>query len=162
MKKDALLLVILLSCLSCLAENDHAQRQAIRDYITQKGIAIQEEISWGAPDSVFSPFNAQRSYNFVMAGLRQDLDLTKNSLTYADTQKEKRELQDSIQSIRNQITELDHNYATILKEAKKNRVGIQFRYRSGGDEHSYTFVFNNDGLTVGHVLSIFGDIVELK
>ena len=114
------------------------------------------------PDSVFSPFNAQRSYNFVMSGLRQDLELTNNSLKYADTQKEKRELQDSILSIRKQITELDHNYATILKEAKKNRIGIQFRYKSGGKENSYTFVFNNDGLTVGHVLSIFGDIVELK
>ena len=161
MKKNVLLLVIL-SCLSCMAENDHTQRQAVRDYMTQKGVIIQEEISWGVPDSVFSPFNAQRSYNFVMSGLRQDLELTNNSLKYADTQKEKRELQDSILSIRKQITELDHNYATILKEAKKNRIGIQFRYKSGGKENSYTFVFNNDGLTVGHVLSIFGDIVELK
>lgn len=160
------MLLLICFCVSgCnIVEPDHKYRQAVRDYLSEKGYVIASENMWFGVDSVFSPFNAELSYEYMSNRLWNEIDeLYFESAGFRFTLKEHKALMDSIHKKRQLIDELRESLETTKTLRHKNRIGIEFDFtEKDGKEHDLVFVFNNDGETVGHVMSPFSDVaIEL-
>lgn len=159
-------LTLFLFCLSfaaCRVEPYHNQKQAVRDYLESKNRFIAEEISWGIPDSIFSPFEVELFSDFLVNRLRDRIDdlLFENAYNKYGS-KEYKIISDSIKKLQQEIDDIDSSVKATKEKKKVNRIGLRFEYiDKDGSHDEFIFVFNKDGKTIGHVLSIYGAALDL-
>lgn len=165
------LLIIILIIYSCtFTEKDHAEREAVRNYLKEKEVTQFKEIEWGSVDSIYSPFNTQISLEYFAnkaSGLISYYESEiRNMQSYGNQyKKEIRLYKDSIAMIRSELREMEKDAISLYSKAKKNRLGIKLHlnYKSNSGQNkdaTYIFVFNNDKSSIGHHLDIFGNLCK--
>lgn len=157
---------------SCSVSNDDKAKQAVREYLQEKGITEYTEEHWGKLDSVFTPFYLNMSYEITNVMIERDISQHEyiiSELKFNPIKNKSRIniLRDSISLLKDSLFSVKSIYYDRLKEGEKNRLGISLKLKYKtilGDEKtsSFTFVFNsNDSdFSVGHHLDIFGNVCK--
>lgn len=158
------LYLLCLLFIGCNTEPNHKERQAVRDYLASLNHQVIEEINWGEPDSVFSSYSLQiaRDY-FTTKAWNQIDELYVELFTLNVNSSQHKILADSISKLRAEITSINDNADAKIREAKPNRIGIEFKYiLDNGGHADFIFIFNESGNQISHVQTLNGYYVELK
>lgn len=158
----ALLSVLIFITCTNMVEPDHNARQVVRDYIESKGYEIEEELSWGEVDSVFSAFNLDLSFDYFMEKYKNEQSYYLYDMSfYRRNSKEYQNAKDSIEILNQLMHELNKDYIDKILEGKPNRLGIHFSFNSSeGETEDYIYVFNADGKSIGHVVNERGTVIN--
>ena len=162
--KTAILFVLLFCCDACIAQSEQEYQKAVKTYLFDKRIIVEKEIEWSKTDSLFSPFNMQLSYEFLLTMRTRDVDDLRYDISIETDAMKKQKLQDSLYAIQAKITELNRAISTLnnMDDFKPNRLGTEFKFSSKGKDYDLIFVFNNDGQTIGHVLSKEKEVIDIS
>nr|AIF26673.1 hypothetical protein [uncultured bacterium fosmid pJB83B9] len=158
MKRVYLLLVIAASFASCKAQND---KQDVRNFLREHGISDYREIKWGVRDSVYSPFNAELSLSYFESKYSTKimaLEFERDYLRPASN--EYKIVQDSLKYYKSELEKMRMAVAEQKSKKKKNREGITMKFVQYGDTVEWTFIFNNNGSGIGHVVKD-GTVINL-
>lgn len=150
--------LIIVGCKVNPMEPDHEARQAVRDYLAEKGYGLPQELEWGSLDSVFSRYDMDAQYQDAKDRYERRLSLINLQMSYTEDSKQLRAFTDSAYAIQYKLYELSSDYSMVLKEAKPNRLGISllFKYPVDPEAVKFTFVLSDDK-TVDHVISDWGN-----
>lgn len=169
--KSFLLVLIPVFCF-CACSNDYKVKQAVRTYLENKNVFEYKEIEWGKLDSIFSPFNANLSYKYIVSRIQSDIsnyEYIISGLKFNQSKNKKRIslLRDSVSILRDSVYSLQTNYFTFLKERKPNRLGIPlkliYKTLNGVNKTArFTFVLNTNDkeISIGHHLDEYGDVCQ--
>lgn len=170
MKNHISFILFTLLFISCVLENDHTEREAVREYLRRKNVTDYTELEWGRPDSVFSPFTQQVSFKLFES--KTMLTIEKLELRISEFEFNRNKYSDSIKifhdsifSLRNELRKKTIELLSENSKMKNNRKGITLKllYKNTlGNERQakYTFVFDTNGTTIGHHLDLFGHVCE--
>lgn len=160
-------IAVLLICLlfvACKVEPYHKQREAVRDYLSNLNHQVTDEINWGVPDSVFSSYQLELSRDYFTTKAWNRIDDLYVELFSLDINSPQRKiLSDSIAQLRSEISRINNNADAKMREAKPNRIGIEFEYMLDNGGHAdLIFVFNENDDKISHAQSLNGYYIELK
>lgn len=158
MKQTILSLALLCSLIAC-AQNPH--QSAIQQYIENKMDWHEYKImEVGEVDSIFSPFNTQLSYSYFETRIQTKIEqMEVISEDYYAPVADRIAARDSINTLKRELRDIQNNVILILTEKKPNRIGVPAKIYYKGVMHRFTFVYNNDGQTIGHRLDADGNAV---
>ena len=164
MKIRSALYVICLLFAACNTEPNHSQRQAVRDYLSSLNHQVVEEINWGTPDSVFSSYSLEIARDYFTKKARNQIDdLFAELFSLSINSPMNQILTDSISKLQAEITRINENADAKIREAKPNRIGIEFEYLLDNGGHGHlNFVFDETGKRISHAQSLNGYYIELK
>ena len=156
----------------CSCGNDYKVKRAVRIYLENKNVTEYKELEWGKLDSVFSPFNANLSYNYINSRIRRDIsnyEYIISELKFNQSKNKKRisALRDSVSLLKDSIINLQSAYFSFLNEQKPNRLGIPLKltYKTlDGTNKTKRFTFilnpNDKDISIGHHLNEFGEVCQ--
>lgn len=158
MKQTIVALVALCILIACNKETP--QQTAVRQYIINELQCTECVITHMSPlDSVFTPYNIESSAEYFTNRLQTEIAYHRRTL--ADSWATRREIavaRDSINLLRHQIDSIKSVTNKLIAAKKPNRLGIVVKLTRNNVPHEFTFVFNNDGETISHLLDDFGKV----
>ena len=162
--KSIITALLIILCFSCMAQSEADYQKAVKMYLFENRIIIDKEVDWSKTDSLFSPYNMLLSYNYLMTMRSFDVENLNYEISVEPDENRKQKLQDSLYTIQAQISDLNLALTSLnnMDEFKPNRIGTEFQFISKGKSYDLIFVFNNDGQTIGHVLSKEKEVIDIS